>query len=192
MKYLMIVVLSLATNNLLAQIKNGAEQDLKAFLDALKTAEFDESKKVLDELSFPNCKRYTISSFEGVSGISFETDTKGVKAYKAIFNCKAKNKLGTFIDKRMMTVSYYDKSTKKWRVFDMREPVTPCDEFQKAKRDIDIARSQYSWMGVSYWAIMCGKLSEAKEAIETSESRARAISDKDFVNNYSSVLKQIL
>jgi hypothetical protein len=187
MKRLMVIIFILFCSCTL----KAQELDLKNYLTALKTAEFDESKKVIDDLSFPDCKQYTISSFEGISGIAFETDVKGIKAYKAIFNCKAKNKLGAFIDKRMMSVSYFDKTAKKWRVFDMREPVTPCDEFQYAKKNIDISGAQYSWRLVSYWALMCGKLLEAKEAIETSESRARAINDNDFSNPYNEVVKRI-
>jgi hypothetical protein len=38
---------------------------------------------------------------------------------------------------------------------------------------------------------MCGKLTEAKEAIETSESRARAVNDKEFYNIYSDILAKI-
>lgn len=169
----------------------GQQQDLKIYLTATKTGEFEESQKIIKDLSFPGCNQYIFISVGDISGLSFDTDIKGIKGYKAIFSCKAQNKAGTSIEKRMMAILYLDKTLKKWRVLDMREPITSCDEFQKAKNNIDISGAQYSWRRVSYWALMCGKLLAAKEAIETSESRARAISDKDFYNLYSDILSQI-
>jgi hypothetical protein len=166
-------------------------QDLKTYLTATKTLEFEESQAVIKELSFPGCKQYVFTSFGEISGLNFDTDIKGVKGYKAIFSCKAQNKLGTSIEKRMMAILYFDKEKKKWRVLDVREPLTTCDEYQKAKKNIDVSGAQYSWAWVSYWALMCGKLLEAKEAIETSESRARAVYDKEFYNIYSDILAKI-
>lgn len=167
------------------------QQDLKNYLTATKTGEFEESQKIIKELSFPGCNQFIFTSFGDISGLSFDTDIKGVKGYKAIFQCKAQSKTGTTIEKRMMAILYLDKTLKKWRVLDIREPITSCDEFQRAKNNIDISGAQYSWRRVSYWALMCGKLLEAKEAIETSESRARAINDKEFYNLYSDILVKI-
>jgi hypothetical protein len=177
---------------LLTVIKSeGQQQDLKNYLTATKTGEFEESQSIIKNLSFPSCTQYIFTSYGDITGLNFDTDTKGVKGYKAIFNCKVQNKAGSTIEKRMMAILYFDKELKKWRVLDIREPIAVSDEFQKAKGNIEISGAQYSWRRVSYWALMCGKLREAKDAIETSESRAKAINDDKFANPYRDVLNKI-
>lgn len=170
---------------------NAQQQDLKNYLTATKTGEFEESQKIIKDLSFPGCKQYIFISFGEISGLNFETDVKSIKGYKAIFSCKVQNKLGSSIEKRMMAILYFDKELKKWRVLDIREPITTCDEYQNIKKNVEISNAQYYWRSVSYWALMCGKLLEAKDAIETSESRARSINDKNFYNLYSDILTKI-
>ena len=72
----------------------GQKSDLIKFLDACKTFEFEESKEIISKYSFNLGNMYDLLNYEEPTGILFDTDTLNIKGYKAIINCKIKNKAG--------------------------------------------------------------------------------------------------
>lgn len=69
----------------------GQSEELIKFLNAYKTSEFNESKKIIQDYSFNVNATYTMSEYSSVNGLLFETDIPEVKGYKAIINCKLEN-----------------------------------------------------------------------------------------------------
>lgn len=171
----------------------GQQQELKAYLTALKTPEFAESKKVIKELTFRNFDYYTLSSFSEVSGTMFTTDKSGIKGYKGIFTAKVLNKAGTFIEKRLMTVMYFDKISKKWKILDIREPADAEYEANTSQSNIDkgdfYTEKRFVYRSLCYWLMMSGKIIKAKEAVKLAIDNAK--DDPLFNISYNDIIKRI-
>ena len=132
MKKCLIILFSLLRITTYAQ-----EQDLIKYLDSYKTAEFEESQTVIADYSFGQNADYTISEYSKFSGLIFNTALPSVQGYNAIGNCKVKNKAGSFIDKRMMVVMYFDKTKNHWSVFSLREVAESKNEYEIAKANVE-------------------------------------------------------
>ena len=107
----------------------GQKSDLIKFLDACKTFEFEESKEIISKYSFNLGNMYDLLNYEEPTGILFDTDTLNIKGYKAIINCKIKNKAGQYIDKKMIVVMYLNKENSLWCVEMFREATDPNKEY---------------------------------------------------------------
>ncbi|MCS2966575.1 hypothetical protein NXW94_12680 [Bacteroides ovatus] len=107
------------------------------FLDACKTFEFEESKEIISKYSFNLGNMYDLLNYEEPTGILFDTDTLNIKGYKAIINCKIKNKAGQYIDKKMIVVMYLNKENSLWCVEMFREATDPNKEYKISKQDVD-------------------------------------------------------
>lgn len=190
MKLVLISILQFLALSILAQ-----EPELKKFLSALKTPEFEESQIDIKKYSFNGCSIYTITSYESFSGTTFQTDTKGIIGYKTIFQCKALNKAGALIEKRIMAVMYFDKVKKTWKVFEMREPANSCEEYKIIKEKVDAGEfytaKQYVYRSMAYWAMMCGKISEGLAASELGDKTAKSAND-DLFSSSTIDIKQIV
>lgn len=173
----------------------GQTEELKKFLDAYKTSEFDESKKIIQDLSFNVVATYTMSEYSSVNGLLFETDIPEVKGYKAIINCKLENESHQFTDKRMMVVMYFDKERKKWVVFGIREVIDATNEYNISKNDVEAnkfyTKKEFVYRNLAYWCMMAGKLQDAKKYIELGITEAKSNNNSEFTTNVDMILKAI-
>jgi hypothetical protein len=173
----------------------GQTEELTKFLDAYKTSEFDESKKVIQDYSFNEKATYTMSEYGSISGLLFETDYPEVKGYKAIVTCKLENQANQLIDKRMMIVMYFDKMRKHWAVFAFREVVDVMNEYNSAKSDLEINRfnvpKKTLYGSVAYWSMMAGKLQDAKKYSDLEITEAKS-NNLPYSTDIESTLKAIL
>jgi len=173
----------------------GQTEELKMFLDAYKTSEFDESKKILQNYSFNVSANYTMSEYSSINGLLFETDIPGVKGYKVIVNCKLENNSHQFTDNRMMVVMYFDKERNKWAVFAIREVIDATNEYNIAKNDVEAnkfyTKKEFVYKGLAYWCMMAGKLQDAKKYIELGITEAKLNNNSSFTTNIDTILKAI-
>ena len=172
MKKYYILILSFLTINSFAQ-----KPDLIKYLNAYKTAEFEESQKVIADYSFGQDADYTISEYSTFDGLTFSTDIPTIKGFKAIGNCKVKNKAGGFIDKRMMVVMYFDKIKKHWSVFSLREVAESKHEYETAKSDVEAGKfytsKEFVYRNLAYWSLMAGQIKDGKKYIELAISSSK-------------------
>ena len=165
MKKLFTVVLLLLSISIYAQ-----KQDLITYLNAYKTAEFEESQKIIADYSFSQEADYTISDYSTFEGIIFNTDIPTIKGYKAIGNCKIKNQAGGFIEKRMMVVLYFDKAKKHWSVFSLREVADSKHEYTVAKAAVEENKfytdKEFVYRNLAYWSLLAGQVKDAKKYID--------------------------
>lgn len=170
-KYLIILF------SLFSLTTSAQQQDLTKFLEAYKTAEFEESQTVIANYSFGEKADYTISEYSKFSVLTFNTDIPNVKGYKAIGNCKVKNKAGGFIDKRMMVVMYFDKTKKHWSVFSLREVAESKNEYEIAKADVEAGKfytsKEFVYRNLAYWSLMAGQIKDGKKYIELAIEAAK-------------------
>lgn len=173
----------------------GQTEELKKFLDAYKTKEFDESKKIIHDYSFNVEATYTISEYSSINGILFDTDLTDVKGYKAIINCKLETKTHEFVDKRMMVVMYFDKERQRWAVNGIREVVDATNEYTIAKNAVEAnkfyTQKEFVYRNLAYWCMMAGKLQDANKYIELGIAEAKASNNSSFTTNIDVILKAI-
>ena len=174
----------------------GQTEELKKFLDACKTSEFDESKKIIKDYSFNLEATYTMSEYSSVNGLLFDTDIPEIKGYKAIINCKLENKAHQFIEQRMMAVMYFDKERKTWAVYEFRKTADATNEYNVAKKDVEAnkfyTKKEFVYRGLSYWCMMAGKLQDAKKYTELAIEAAKTNENSSFTINAGLILKVIL
>ena len=173
----------------------GQTEELKMFLDAYKTSEFDESKKIIQDYSFNVETTYIMSEYSSVNGFLFDTDIPEIKGYKAIINCKLENKAHQFTDKRLMVVMYFDKERKRWVVYEITEAVDAVNEYNIAKNEVEsnefytVKESVYRRL--AHWCMMAGKLQDANKYIELAIKEAQSNNDFSFTTNVDMILKAI-
>ena len=174
---------------------SGQTEELTKFLDAYKTSEFDESKKIIKNYSFNLDATYTMLEYTSINGLLFETDIPEVKGYKAIINCKLENKAQQFVDKRMMVVMYFDKERKNWAVFEIREAADATNEYNVTKNDVEAnkfyTKKEFVYRNLAYWCMMAGKLQDAKKYIELGIVEAKSNNNSSFTTNVDIILKAI-
>lgn len=173
----------------------GQSVELKKFLDAYKTAEFEESKLVLHDYSFDLMASYKMSGYGPINGMLFETDIKGVKGYKAIVTCKIENEANQLVDQRMIIVMYFDKERKRWAVYVIREVVDALYEYNTSKSQVEAGKfyseKEFVYRNLAYWGIMAGKIQEAKKYIEKGLDEANSKGNLAFTSNEYKVIKAI-
>jgi len=173
----------------------GQSEELKKFLDAYKTAEFDESKKIIQDYAFNLDITYKMFEYSSINGLLFDTDIPGIKGYKAIINCKLENKAGGLVDKRMMVVMYFDKKRKRWAVFEIREAADASNEYNTSKDNVEAQKfytdKEYVYRNLAYWCMMAGKLQDAKKYIDLGISVAKSSNNSSFKTNIDVILKAI-
>lgn len=175
----------------------GQQKDLTSFLEACKTFDFEESKEIVSQHSLDKMTIYDISSYEEPAGISFNADTLDIKGYKAIVNCKIKNKAGQYIDKKMLIVMYLNKESNLWGVTLFRESLDPKKEYNTLKSEVEAGKfytsKQYVYRNLSNWAINAGLLKEAIKYIQVAEQEAAKANDSKFsIESQKSILNKIL
>lgn len=167
--------------------------DLIKYLDAYKTAEFEESKTIINEYSFDQGADYTMTDYSSVTGLTFETNFPNIKGYKALVNCKLKTKAGDYMDKKMLVVMYYDKLKTHYSVFGMQEATDAKSEYENAKTRVDAGEyvdrtngkgmwtdKEYDYKKVAFWAVMTGQINDAKKYINLAISSASEIRNNSF------------
>jgi hypothetical protein len=173
----------------------GQTEELKKFLDAYKTKEFDESKKIIQDYSFNVENTYTLSEYTSINGLFFDTDHAKVKGFKAIINCKLENKAHQFIDKRMMVIMYYDKQRYRWAVYGIREVADATNEYTLAKNDVEAnkfySQKEFVYRNLAYWCMMAGKLQDANKYIELGIAEAKSSNNSTFTTNIDMILNAI-
>lgn len=183
MKIFCIALALVLSSNCFAQ-----KDDLVKYLEAYKTSEFEESKKIIADYSFEQEAEYTMSEYSSISGLTFSPDIPTIKGYKAIINCKLQNKAGTFIEKRMMIVMYFDKIKKHWAVFDMREVADPKHEYETAKTDVEAGKfytdKEYVYRNLAYWCMMAGQIKDAKKYIDLAITSAKENNNNLFSTSH--------
>ena len=113
------------------------EKELKEYLSAYSTLEFDESKEIVKKLSFSLNSNFILSEYSSIKGMMFNTDLDSIKGYKAIVSCKLENQAGNLIDKRMFVLMFKDKKINVWKVFAFRESVDPKKEYNSLKTAVE-------------------------------------------------------
>lgn len=178
----------------------GQKEELIKYLDAYKTAEFEESQKIINDYSFDQGAEYTMSEYSSTAGLPFETDLPNIKGYKAIVNCKLKNKAGGFMDQKMLVVMYYDNLKKHYSVFTMRESADTKQEYQSAKTQVEAGEyvrqywtdKEYDYKKLAFWAMMVGQINEAKKYIALAVSSAKESKNNSFsTDNIDLIIKRI-
>jgi hypothetical protein len=155
----------------------GQKENLIKYLDAYKTFEFDESKKIISNLSFSKYKELILLDYNEPTGIYFETDINGMRGYKAIVVCKLQLKNGSSIEKKMIVVMYINKNTNQWSICEFREALDPVWEYNFVKDQGEDCKlysgKQYFFRSMAYWALNSGKLNEAAQLIQKAKSEAK-------------------
>lgn len=175
----------------------GQQEDLIKYLNAYKTAEFEESQKIIADYSFGQKPEYTISEYSKFEGVSFPTDLPEINGYKAIGTCKIMNRAGGLIEKKMMAVMYYDKAVNHWAVFCLREAIETKQEYLISKSEVEKGKfytsKEFVYRNLSYWSLMSGHLQDAKNYIELATSCAKQSKSKiPFTDEgYPAILKSI-
>jgi hypothetical protein len=179
----------------------GQKADLIKFLDAYKTVDLDESKKIVQDYAFDRYEDaefdLAMSEYSTIDGLAFTTDLSNVKGYKAIINCKFKTETGGFIDKKILVVMYYDNLRKHYSVFGMREAVDPKHEYRETKVIVEsgkyVTSKEDDYLWLTWWAIMAGQIKDAKKDIEIAISSAKKNGNISFsTKSIDVVLKRIL
>lgn len=167
------------------------KEDLIKYLDAYKTSEFEESKAIIADYSFDQNAEYTMSEYSSISGLTFTSDIPSIKGYKAIIVCKLQNKAGTFIEKRVMVVMYFDKVKKHWAVFGIREVEDAKYEYETSKSRVESGKfftdKEYDYRGVSWWAIMAGHIIDGKKYIDMASIAAKERNNSSFTTKHIAV-----
>jgi len=176
---------------------SGQQEDLKKYLDALTTIEFEESQLMAKEYAFDGAEIYSLADYANPKGVLFETDIPGVKGYKALTFCKVKRDKGIYEEKKMLAVMYYDKQKNHWSVYSFKEPADLAGEYKAIASGIDkgsfTTKKPYAYKTLSYWCVMTGKLEEAQKAIQTAEQEAQKIKlQEDIISNQKKALQHIL
>lgn len=173
----------------------GQQKELKLYLDALKTPEFDESKAIVDKYSFREEKIFTLSGYGDITGKTFSTDVATIPGYKAIVTAKAKTERGSFAEKRFLAVMYNDKKDKRWKIYNFREAVDPCSEYTIAKSDIDdnkfYTTKQHVYRNLAYWSLMCGKLADLPKTVKLAKDAAKEEGDNLFYIDAGDIYNRI-
>ncbi len=190
-KYLLFLFL------LIPVATSAQKQDLIKYLNAYKIAEFEEAQKIIADYSFGEKAEYTLSEYSDFEGFSFDTDIPSIKGYKAIGNCKLKNKAEGFIDKRMMVVMYFDKTKKHWSVFSLREVADSKHEYEAAKADVEADKfytsKEFVYRNLAYWCLMAGKIKDGEKYIQLAiESSKESTSHIAFTTQIDVAIKSIM
>lgn len=173
----------------------GQKLELQKYLDAYKTKEFDESKKIIRDYSFDGEAAYTMFDYSSINGVLFDTDIPEIKGYKAIINCKLETNGKQVIDKRMMVVMYYDKIRKRWAVYGIREVADATYEYKVSKENVEAkifyTKKEYSYRSLAYWCILSGHLLDANKYIEIAIEEATSNRNSSFTTDLVNILNAI-
>lgn len=173
------------------------KEELIKIIDSYKTIDFEESKEYIKNNSLGIQSLYDIMSYNDISGIVFDTDTSLVLGYKALFNCKIKNKSGQYIDKKMIAVMLKNSEKGKWKLYLLRESLDPTKSYNSVKNDINngefYTKKQYVYRNAAYWSIAAGKIKDAISFLELSKKEAEIANDEncylsDFYNTLNAIL----
>ena len=161
MKIRVLIFFFILSYNCFAQ-----KNDLFKFLEASKSFEFPESKKIISDYSFGQDVGILIFESSFVSGMFFSTDNAKIKGFKAIVNCKIQMKSdNTFKEERLLFVMYYDKIKKHWSVIDYKSIMDPQKEYSMIKsgllNKIKNSESIEYYPSIVYWGLMAGKINES-------------------------------
>lgn len=173
--------------------------ELLSFLNHYKSIEFNESKDSVLKYNLYHSIKYDISTVGEFSGIFFNCDTLNLNGYKALGVCKLKTKGGSYEEKKMIVVMYFDKAKNHWVVFDFRPSIDPEHELKQAIANIEyydkFSSREFSYRSVAYWALMAGKpgisykyINMAIEFAKTSKSDI-PFSAKEITEPLSVILK---
>jgi flagellar biosynthesis GTPase FlhF len=162
-----------------------ARKTAEAFLAAVKIAEVPEGLQAARDAAWhignlPVLLEYT-TLFEGM----FDTDIAGIRGYKRLLETKIQSKGGVPLTAKYILISYKDRTSGKWKVFDFREleATSAEEEAAAAKRDLGdtkYIKDQFNYRNYAYWLILSGRLREAGQAIHTSIAINNRSPDPNF------------
>lgn len=162
----------------------GQKENLIKYLDAYKTSEFDESKKIISDYSFGGSAIYTLLEYSDPIGILFDTDIASIKGYKAIVVCKMKTEAGNVKENKMLAIMYLNKSNNQWCVCDFRESCNPENEYLLSKTAVENGKfytdKKFVYRNLAYWALNSGKIQSAIEYLNKAKTEAENSKDHNF------------
>ncbi len=169
------------------------KDELTKFLTALSAPELQSSKEIIKQTSYPGAADYTLGAFKIGAGEKMNTDNPAVNGYSCIVTAEALNKAGTMTEKRFIAVLYKTKEGK-WKVFGFRTAADPCYEYEASQKNVDAGKfytdKKFVYRNLAYWALMCGKIEAAKQAISNAKKEAEG--DSEFQLTPNDVLNDIL
>lgn len=156
------------------KLDNTARKNADAFIAALKIAELAEGKQALRQTLW-SADAYVLGDlpvvidqrtlFEGM----FDTDISGVRGYKRLIEAKVQSQARTTLTARYILISYKDRKSGAWRIFDFRDLAGSSieHEIEATRRRLDdtqYSTKQFNYSSYAYWLTFGGKLNEAKQA----------------------------
>jgi hypothetical protein len=137
-------------------VEADAVKNADSLLAALKIADIPEGRQAISAASWrplfsiPVVLDYT-TLYQGM----FETDVSGVQGYKRLLEFKVQSKARTVLTARYILISYKDRKSNTWKVFDVRDI---------SGTTVENAIEAYRQSGKPspYWLTLGGKLQEAK------------------------------
>lgn len=180
-----IIILFLLSNICIAQSIEEAKDVNKAFLDNLKIIEIPETKEKVAELTFSLVKSYpVVSDYNILYESLFDTDIDSLSGYKSLVEINTLSKAGLALKKRYMNISYYDNSSKSWKILAFRESLDIQNEVDLATIDLskksDYLKLHFKLIGLSYWLILNGDISKSITYLNKASKEAKKDSDDNF------------
>ncbi len=116
---------------------------------------------------------------------------------KRLMELKVQSQGNTTLTKRYLLISYKDRKSGAWKVFDIRDSI-PEREIEAARRDLGnttYTKDQFNYQRYAYWLTFGGKLREAKKAhlasLEINNKQPEARFSKTTYDNSVAVLTAI-
>lgn len=182
MKFLNLIALLL-----FSLFSYGQKEELIKFLDAYKSAEFEESQEFIKKYSFKGEIKYTILDYNFIHGLTFDTDIPGKKAYKAVVAANVKMEKNGYAEKKMIIIMFWNKDKNTWCVFEFREACDPLKEYTKNKASVEsgdfYTKKEYVYRNLAYWSLCAGKIADAKKHIDLAVKAAKDANNTEFTTN---------
>ena len=154
-----------------------AQKATDSFLAALKIAEIPEGRKALHDGAWSSDARILqdrpiILDTKTLHDGMFDTDVPRVQGFRRLVEVKVQSQANTVLTTRYIVVSYKDRASGKWKVFDMRDLRGSSAEHEARAAGRDLNDTQYSkkqnnYRRYAYWLTFDGKIMEASKAYLT-------------------------
>ncbi len=187
----------IATNLCCAQIDSNAVKNADAYLAAVKIAEIPEGVQAAKQAAWRIDKLPVLQDYTTLYEGMFDTDVSNIKGYKRLVQAKIQSEAGNLLETKYILISYQDKKSGNWLVYEFRELKGTSVEYElgAAKRDLgetnEYIKDQFNYRRYAYWLILDGKLQEARQASEKAIAINHAQPDKNFDDECSENIRII-